>query len=237
MKKILFFLTAFLLLATFINTKAQPIHDWSWSFPKPVGATLRWCQMFDANTWYIVGYNGNFGKTTNGGTTWNFSAPGNPSGQYGAYGYYMTIYDAHFFNMNTGIACGSYGSLIRTTDAGVSWDTINVGSTPSLYSMHFINSNTGFVSGSTTQDVSKTTDGGLTWTDISGNIGGSTKYSVYAIDANNIMVGETSGDIWRTTNGGTNWTETLLPGGTMYAINFINATTGFACRIQYNVSL
>lgn len=229
MKKILLFITTVLLLASFVDTKAQAINDWSWSHPRPVGATLRWCQAFDANTWYIVGYNGNFGKTTNAGADWTFMAPGTPGGNYATYGYYMTLYDAHFFNMNTGIACGSYGSVIKTTDAGASWTTYYIGSTPTLYSIHFINNNTGFVSGSTTRDVSKTTNGGVNWTDISGNISGSTKYSLYAIDQDIIMVGETGGDIWRTTNGGTTWTENAMSGGTMYCINFLNSNTGFAC--------
>ena len=228
MKRILLFITTVLLFASFINSKAQPVHDWSWSFPKPTGATLRWCQMFDANTYYVIGYNGVFGKTTNGGTTWKFTAPGSPSGGlYGSYGYYMTLYDAHFFNMNTGIVCGSYGSMIRTTDAGVTWDSSNVGTTPTLYDLHFINNNTGFVSGSTTRDVSKTTDGGLTWTDISGNIAGSSKYCIYAWDVNNIIVGTSSADLYKTTNGGTNWTAILNTGGTVYKIAFMNATTGF----------
>ena len=228
MKRILLFITTVLLFASFINSKAQPVHDWSWSFPKPTGATLRWCQMFNANTYYVIGYNGVFGKTTNGGTTWKFTAPGSPSGGlYGSYGYYMSLYDAHFFNMNTGIACGNYGSLIRTTNAGESWDTISVGSTPTLYDLHFINNNTGFVSGSTTQDVSKTTDGGLTWTDISGDIAGSSKYCIYAWDVNNIIVGTSSADLYKTTNGGVNWTGILLTGGTVYKIAFANANTGF----------
>ena len=221
MKKILFSLTTVLLLAFFIESKAQ-VNDWSWSFPKPVGQTLRWCHMFDANTYYAVGYGGNFVKTTNGGTTWTGTVCSIPYRQTNS-----TLYDAHFFNMNTGIAAGYY-RVFRTTDAGASWDTCNgLGATYTYYKLSFINSNTGFVTGSSGR-VYKTTNAGVDWTALTA-AGTGTKYSCYFIDANTGFVGESSADIWRTTNGGANWTELLYSGGSIYDIEFINANTGFAC--------
>lgn len=224
MKKILFFLTAVLLLASFTDSKAQAVDDWSWSFPKPVGQTLRWCQMFNANTWYAVGYGGNFIKTTDAGTTWSQTVCSIPWRETNS-----TLYDAHFFNMNTGVAAG-YLEIFRTTDGGTTWDTTSVGptvQTSSHYKFSFINSSTGFVAGSYGR-VYKTTDAGLTWINTGSTAGTLTKYSCYFIDANTGMVGESSADIWRTTNGGANWTELLYTGGTIYKINFIDASTGFA---------
>lgn len=70
MKKILLLCVAVLIMGSFIDSQAQAVNDWSWSHPRPVGAYLSWCQMFDANTYYVIGGYGNFLKTTNGGNNW-----------------------------------------------------------------------------------------------------------------------------------------------------------------------
>ena len=224
MKKILFFLTTVFLFISFIESKAQPVNDWKWAYPKPLGITLQWCQMFDANTMYAGGYYGGFAKTTDGGATWFYNA----SNVNSFTGQEIYVYGGFFLNMNTGFVCGSSGSIQKTTDAGVTWDSVGPGPTSTNYALYFINNNTGFCSGSTTRDISKTTDGGATWTDISGNIAGSSKYCVYAWDANNIIVGTSSGDTYKTTNGGTNWTlYDIGYSATIRAIKFIDANTGF----------
>ena len=224
MKKILFFLTAFLLLATFINTKAQPINDWSWSHPRVTGQTMRWCQMFDANTWYAVGYGGNFFKTTNAGATWTHRALYNPE-----QGDNVSLYDAHFFNMNTGVVA-AYKHIFKTTDGGNTWNAAIVvpPQTSSWYKLSFINNTTGFVAGYGGK-VYRTLDGGNTWGDISTSCTFTSYfYSVAAVSSSIIMAGESTGDIWRTTNAGASWTEILNSGGTVYDIEFLNSTTGFA---------
>ncbi len=206
MKKILFFLTAFLLLVSFIDSNAQAVDDWSWSHPRPGGQTLRWCQMFNANTYYAVGYGGNFFKTTNGGTTWKHTVCSIPWR-----GTNSTLYDAHFFNMNTGVVAG-YKEIFRTTDGGNTWDTCAgvTSQTSTHYKFSFINSNTGFVAGASGR-VFKTTNAGVSWTPTPDPTAGtSSKYSCYFINANTGMVGESSADIWRTTNGGANWYEINL---------------------------
>ena len=40
MKKILLLLVTVLLLGSFVDLQAQAVNDWSWSHPRPVGATL-----------------------------------------------------------------------------------------------------------------------------------------------------------------------------------------------------
>ena len=234
MKKLLLFLVTVLLLTSFVNTKAQPVNDWNWAYPKPLGITLQWCKMFDANTMYAAGYYGGFAKTTNGGTTWTYVAS-NVNSFTGAEVY---VYGGWFLNMNTGFLCGSSGTIVKTTDGGVTWDSVAPGPTSTNYDMYFINNNTGFCSGSTTRDISKTTDGGATWEDISGNIAGSSKYCVYAWDANNIIVGTSSGDTYKTTNGGTNWTmHDIGYSATIRKINFIDANTGFCSGSSGTVRL
>jgi len=48
--------------------------------------------------------------------------------------------------MNTGLVCGIYGRIFRTTNSGDSWDSVGNPQTGFWYKMSFINSNTGFIS-------------------------------------------------------------------------------------------
>ncbi|NIW70633.1 hypothetical protein GWN15_17380, partial [candidate division KSB1 bacterium] len=51
--------------------------------------------------------------------------------------------DVSFIDANTGIAVGIYGTIIRTTDGGVTWSIQNSGTTQPLYAVSLINADTG----------------------------------------------------------------------------------------------
>lgn len=228
-----------LLFVYFVEIKGQVINDWHWSHPKPVGRNLNWCHMFDSHTYYMVGWGGNFLKTTNGGLNWFESTP---FIRYTGYAVYCE--DAHFFNINTGIVCGGYGLIMRTTDAGITWDSVSpsVSSNPATTTyrdLYFINNNTGFVCGPETMDIAKTTNGGLTWSKIDGSIQGVSKYSVYAWDENKIIVTSYSNPayVFKTSNGGINWTSYATGGSYLFKINFMNDNTGFVCGNSGDIKL
>ncbi|HLT23701.1 MAG TPA: hypothetical protein VK004_01120, partial [Ignavibacteria bacterium] len=101
-------------------SNAQSTNQYSWLHQTPQGNTIRWVKMWDANNWYAAGLGGNFMKTTNGGSTWNFS---DFVGGFSSTGIYNTIYDGHFFNLNNGFLCGGSGKVYKTTNAGASWDS------------------------------------------------------------------------------------------------------------------
>ena len=181
--------------------------------------------MWDANNWYAAGLGGNFMKTTNGGSTWNFS---DFVGGFSSTGIYNTIYDGHFFDLNNGFLCGGSGKVYKTTNAGASWDsTTAIASGVTWYDMHWINSTTGFLSGTTSGRVAMTTDGGNSWA-MMGTIPTGTYYNVYAKDANNVITTTTGGNIRKTTDGGTTW-STISTGAsaTLYRIHFLDANTGY----------
>jgi photosystem II stability/assembly factor-like uncharacterized protein len=71
------------------------------------------------------------------------------------------LYDVCFIDTNTGWAVGSAGSIIKTTDGGVTWmvqsDSGNV-----LRSCTFIDANNGWIAGEN-GTILKTTDGGNLW--------------------------------------------------------------------------
>ena len=157
MKRLIPFLILLFFVSSYYNSFAQVNNQFKWVHPKPQGNYLRWVKRFDANNWYAVGYGGTFMKTNNVGSTWTVvnNIPG-----VGSSGNNIALYDAHFFDLNTGIVCGSYGKISRTTNGGTSWNTMTVASS-TWYDLYFINSNTGFVAGTSSNKVYKTTNKGL----------------------------------------------------------------------------
>ena len=137
-----------------------------------------------------------------------------------------TIFDVHFANSNFGIAVGSIGDIIRTTNAGEIWNRTQYSTSTNLWAVYLLNNSTGFAAGDGT--VGKTTNGGINWTILTTGLSGYFR-GIYFIDINSGMVSGGSGSIIKTTNGGSNW-ETLSTGITdwLYDIQFADFNTGFA---------
>jgi photosystem II stability/assembly factor-like uncharacterized protein len=110
----------------------------------------------DANTCYVVGFNGNHGifKTTNGGTTWN-----------NIYDPSMDCFSVYFTNATNGVVVGGdFGSqkIYQTTNEGSTWNQVYNGSGSFLTSVCFADANNGIAVGSG-GFILKTNDGGATW--------------------------------------------------------------------------
>ncbi len=127
------------------------------------------------------------------------------------------------------------GITLGPSNCTYTWVNQMSGTTTSLRSVKAVNEMVVWAAG-TAATVRKTTDGGATWTDGNPNPGviNGLIYNIDAIDANTAWCTTTptspaSTYIYKTTNGGTNWTQVFeQPGGFINAIEFINATTGFA---------
>jgi photosystem II stability/assembly factor-like uncharacterized protein len=167
----------------------------------------------DVNTGFAAGDNGTLLCTTNGGVNWNLTqfyhwddmgpiAPVNSSTWY--------------------IASSPDGKIFKTTNTGLSWDTLYTG----LYAisrLEFINQNTGF-GVCKYHTFFKTTNGGLNWL-IYNNLNYSQNWVMDFIDENTGYAGD---KIAKTTNGGLNW-DTISLGmdfGTS-DVQFINYNTGY----------
>jgi photosystem II stability/assembly factor-like uncharacterized protein len=232
MRKALLFMLTFLIVVLFSgNSIAQIDLKWKWMHPKPQGNTFRYVKVFSATNIVAVGYAGAFMSTTNGGTSWTIYE--NAGGFQQPYGLGRSLYSGWFFNMTTGLVCGTSGWIARTTTGGNTWDSLGSGSTSTLYGMHFINANTGFIGGSS-GTILKTTNAGLTWTTVTSGTTG-TIYNIFAVDENHIYAPSTSGSLRITTNGGTSWTAYSTGGSTLYDANFINANTGYVCGTSGHV--
>ena len=145
----------------------------------------------------------------------------------------ISDYEAlHFFDDNTGVVAG-VESIVRTTDGGVNWQSVNSDDFD-FKDIHFINNNTGFAVGFANFGqllVYKTTDGGVTWTSDSVGGNGNINAITFATPNNGFMVGN-SNVLYSTTDGGANWSTSSLPTGGLtspgfHAFHFLDAQTGF----------
>ncbi len=168
------------------------------------------------NTGYAVSRLGKIVKTIDGGATWTtYTATGN-----------IYLKKIQFVNNNIGFVIGgdNTGSyLLKTTNAGQTWSTINLNNPETGYpnSMFFKNENEGYITGN--KLFIKTTNGGQTWTDVLTQSGDNFK-DVNFKDANYGLVTVNTSDYYRTTNGGVSWQaiETTNP----YTYNEIYFVSG-----------
>ncbi|RPI19423.1 MAG: T9SS C-terminal target domain-containing protein [Ignavibacteriae bacterium] len=232
MRKILFFFFAFSFFAYSVQTSISQVNSpWKWSHPTPQGNTLRYVKVISPTEWVALGYAGTFVKTTNTGTNWfiTHAVAGNVAVNQ------ISLYNGWFFNSTTGLACGESGNIRRTTNGGVTWDSVSSGVTVLLYGMHFVDANTGFACGSS-GNVIKTTNGGLAWSPLTTGVT-YTCYNIFALSASNLYVATgTSGILLTSTDGGTNWIkDTTGTSTTLYDVAFKNANTGVVSGSSTNL--
>ena len=154
-------------------------------------------------------------KTTDGGQTWQQKS--NLGG--GAVDY---------VNENTIMVTSGYGKLLRSTDAGESWNEQIINTSNGLSDIQFFDSMIGYVVGDS-GTVFKTTDGGVTWVEKS--IPVSDQFTKVKFVNSNVgtIVGSS---IYRTTNGGESWIKQVLPSDFtnyyLYGVDFFDENNGIA---------
>jgi photosystem II stability/assembly factor-like uncharacterized protein len=138
------------------------------------------------------------------------------------------IRDIYAFDSLTAVAVGDLGTVIKTTDGGLTWD-VNcfVGGTNRLTSVHFINRNIGWIVAG--KIILTTGDGGKNWGTLYSD-STNTFNSVYFVNPDTgWIVGY--GIIIKTTDGGKNWSEIIIREfddvPNLTAITFITDQTGW----------
>ncbi len=194
-------------------------------------------KFLNSNTGFLGGVNSLVFKTTNGGASFsklNLNL-----------GWDNMVNDFNFLNENTGFLCTKH-ALYKTTNSGVTWNSVFYNDDFMFDVLQFTNEQNGFAiiyKDFGEAGLYKTTDGGLTWqiklqrnylTKISfansttgftadrysesGPHGGSTYYTKF----------------YKTTDGGDSWFLTLtMPGAFVTALHFFNENTGLAAG-DYN---
>jgi photosystem II stability/assembly factor-like uncharacterized protein len=169
------------------------------------GSALYCSHFFDANTGLVAGAIGVMLRTVNGGVNWSIihAAPSN-----------ILFSGICFTNSMTGYAAGgnypTSGSAYKTTNGGLNWFALTVGTLPVFEEVFFVDANTGWMT-SNLGNIIKTTNAGANW--FSQNI--STSHNIFDafflnpntgwVCGGSISGSSSSGVIWKTTNGGVNW--------------------------------
>ncbi|ENI5844901.1 hypothetical protein ABZI28_000463 [Flavobacterium psychrophilum] len=107
----------------------------------------------------------------------------------------------------TAMAVGDMGQVIKTTDQGVTWDKLDLGTTNYLNDVDFTSDQIGWIVGESSV-IKKTTNQGLNWTDKKPATLPSTE-NVLAVKFLNENIGvctTATGKILMTQDGGENWT-------------------------------
>jgi len=142
---------------------------------------------------------------------------GNPWTSFYSYG--MVIRDVRMIDSLISYVVGDYGTIMKTTDGGVTWIALSGAAKPSssYYGIYFVNANNGFVAGS--NSILHTTDGGNTWNKQSYPLSVDVLFrDIFFTDTRTgYLVGETSvpGNdtvfFLKTTNAGEDWLRLNTP--------------------------
>jgi len=134
-----------------------------------------------------------------------------------------------FFNSTTGLIAVANGTILKTTNGCMSFQTQNSPITKSIHSFYFVNSLTGFACGDTSAII-YTTNSGANWNVVSQALSIKPLRAITFSDGNNGFACGPSGLLMRSTNAGMNWI--LMPQFTQLNLNsvyFLNSSKGFLC--------
>jgi photosystem II stability/assembly factor-like uncharacterized protein len=214
-------------------------YSWEIKYSEDLGeGRFRDIQFLNRNIGFVVGGKGSFGsigvllKTDDGGETWQDVAPQSLS----------TLTHISIVDKQNICMCGFGGTILSTTDAGLTWTkrTLNISPSPSLTTIQFVDQNNGWA-GSRDDWLGfyRTTDGGNTWIQRSKeslSIFGVRTF--FFIDPLNGWLGTFPGAgpyaIAQTTDGGQTW-EFLPEDMNVYDVKsffFINKDLGWAVGLQ-----
>ncbi|MDX5427875.1 MAG: YCF48-related protein [Bacteroidota bacterium] len=118
----------------------------------------------------------------------------------------QTLHAVHFPSNNVGFTVGVNGTILKTTDGGISWSIQNSNLTDPLLSVNFVNDSVGWVAGGSGQPVLLTTsNGGGTWIPISVNNISDPILDIEFFGNGNVGFLVTQDSIFRSLDGGATW--------------------------------
>jgi len=202
-----------LLLFSVLNLAAQS--QWETLNPKPSGNIGVKIYFTSLDTGFIIN-NKQILKTVDCGQKWSVSKV-------------VTSANDINFLKSTGYVVGNNGYVLKTTDKGINWFPVNIGTIENLNSVFVISRDTIIITG--TNKLIKSFNGGTTWlsTDIP-------TCSVNKSFFTNSRTGHAAcdpGKIIKTINGGQSWyiTESVnYSPSDLMSIYFVNKNIGFASR-------
>jgi len=133
----------------------------------------------------------------------------------------------YVMSTGTGYCVGNCGTILKTSDNGTTWATLQTITNNNLYSCYFSDVNTGYAVGEQGLII-KTSDGGSTWIPLFSSTSSSLR-SVCFTDANTGYAAGDYGVLLKTYNAGASWIT--LPSGitsALRSLSFPASMTGYA---------
>lgn len=119
---------------------------------------------------------------------------------------------------------GYNGTILRTTNGGLLWTSINSGITNNLNSVVFTDNEVGYAVG-TNGIILKTTDGGNSWSE--SHTGGYDLYEAFFLSNDVGYVSGQVGTLLKTIDGGNNWIDLSITHNGLVSVFFHNPDTGY----------
>lgn len=208
-------------------------NNW-FSLNLPVSKTFFEIHPVDSNVVYCVGMFETIIKTTNGGTNWLVIRDGQPNSN--------TYYTCYFINQNTGwISGGAEQKILKTTNGGLSFDSIVRNTSGFIKDIYFRDSISGLYCDNAGA-VRKSTNGGYNWFMINIPVG-SYLYDFRNFTFVNSQTGWLVTDtrkVLKTTDFGSNWDSISNIPYSVYPIHcifFSSLFTGWAGGVEGYSSL
>ena len=168
--------------------------DWTIS-ETPVNNLLLKTHSYNGQVVLVSGYDGIILRSSDGGENFELIPSGVGSG--------YDLWGVQMLNDTLGWVCGVYQTLLKTTDAGLSWQPVTTGINQHYWSLNFLNESYGMIACSD-GIVLKTTDGGNSWIQTQA---GDTRdlFTIDVIDSLHIAAAGYDGKNVYSSDGGVTW--------------------------------
>lgn len=135
------------------------------------------------------------------------------------------LMEVSFADTLTGVAVGTGGAIVRTTDGGATWSRVTSGTDHHLHGVAFATPDVVYADGDSGV-VLRSSDRGLTWGAVT-NAFRLTLWGSTFLDERTGIIAGNQGDAVRTTDAGVTW-ESLKTGSTniLYDVSFATRTSG-----------
>lgn len=156
-------------------------------------------------------------------STWSWQQP-YPCGNF--------LRDVKMVSADTIYACGTMGTVMKTTNAGANWNVLTTNTHAHLCSIDFLDANTGIAAGDSGIAI-KTTNGGLSWSKqtFTANI---FRGVDFVENSKHVFMVSYDGYIYKSTNAGESWsTGQSGTGGYFTAVKFRDTLNGYYCGIGF----
>lgn len=155
---------------------------------------LHGVQFVNNSVGFVVGDNGTFLKTTDGGNTWNQLNANTVA----------SLFCICMLSENLGWIAAGNGEIYKTQNGGNSWTLQQSGTTDPIYNIQFVDENHGWAS-KFYNEILVTTNSGSNWVNYSTGIN-NIILAMFFTDLHTGWVGGWGGTVMKTNDGGLTWT-------------------------------